>query len=278
MHSSLDDIKNVGYVNVSYPADLRSAVKKTVDAWKAFCALPEEAKVRFPYNSGDGMGVGYELKKEPGKTLDLKEDFHATLGARDWLRKTAFDVGDPTTSFFVGCTEALTEMMEPLIVGFARDLEKRFGMEGLADEVRDSKDMWFVRFIHYFGGSKEGEEIGKAHADKSGFTLHLYESDPGLQYLGFDKVWRDMPVSESETVIIPGMRGQFRSRGGLKATFHRVVSTSKTAKTGRFSAVCFVHFKRTKQYDKARAGRLQTFEPGFNYSMSFDEFAKLFTE
>jgi isopenicillin N synthase-like dioxygenase len=276
MQSSFNSLKEAGFINVEYPEDLRRSVSKAIDAWKRFCALPESVKVQFPYASGEGMGVGYELKKEEGRTLDLKEDFHATLGARKWLRDTAIDIGDPQIAYFVGCTESLVETMDTLVLWFARMLEENYGVEGLTDEVKDSKDMWFVRFIHYFPGSKPGEEIGKAHADKSGFTLHLYESDPGLQYLDRKMAWADMPVSETETVIIPGMRGQYRSKGDLKATFHRVVATKDTAKTGRFSAVCFVHLKRTPEYDKSRAGRLQEFKPGFNYSMSFDEFAKLF--
>ncbi len=136
--------------------------------------------------------------------------------------------------------------------------------------------MWFVRFLHYFGGRKEGDEIATPHVDKSGFTLHLYESDPGLQYLDFAKQWRDMPVSLGETAIIPGMRLQYRSQNRLKAIYHRVIATEKVAQQGRFSVVCFIHLKNTPEYNKQKAGRLQEFPPGFNYDMPFSEFSKLF--
>ena len=101
-------------------------------------------------------------------------------------------------------------------------------------------------------------------------------SDPGLQHFTFEKEWEDMPVSSGETVIIPGMRLQYRSHNELKAVYHRVVATKETARTGRFSIVCFIHPKNTAQYNKEKAGRLQEFQPGFNYEMSFEEFAKLF--
>ncbi len=85
-----------------------------------------------------------------------------------------------------------------------------------------------------------------------------------------------MPVSESRTVIIPAMQLQLRSKGKLRALWHRVVATPETAKAGRYSAVCFVQLKNTSKYDKEKWGRLQEMEEGFNYNMSPQEFAKFF--
>lgn len=121
-----------------------------------------------------------------------------------------------------------------------------------------------------------GEEIASSHVDKSAFTLHLYESHPGLERLSYDGGWESMPVSEGETAIIPGMRLQYRSENRIKATCHRVVATETTAAVGRFSAVCFIHPKNTPEYDKASAGRLQEFGPGFNYTLPWNEFSRLF--
>jgi isopenicillin N synthase-like dioxygenase len=112
--------------------------------------------------------------------------------------------------------------------------------------------------------------------DQSGFTLHLFESAPGLQCLTFKNKWIDMPVSSGETAIIPSMQLQFRSLGKLKALCHRVIATRETAQSGRFSAVCFVQLKNTPKYDKEMHGRLQEKIPGFNYKMSPDDFKKFF--
>lgn len=262
-------------VNVSYPSELRAGVEKAVESWKQFCAESEADRLRFPYNSNAGMGVGYELKKTEGANLDVKEDFHFTMGAKKWISETAESIGDEKIITFVNSAEGLVNLMEPLVLEFAQRIEKEFALEGFEDEVKASKDMWFVRFLHYFGGRKEGDEIATPHADKSGFTLHLYESDPGLEYLDFDKKWQEMPVSSGETAIIPGMRLQYRSENRLKAIYHRVVATEETAARGRFSVVCFIHLKRTPQYNKQKAGRLQEFQPGFNYDMPFEEFSKL---
>jgi len=274
---SATNLEKDGLVHVPYPTDLRSAVEKTVDLWKRFCTQSEGVKIQFPYQNIDGTGVGYELKKTHGSTLDLKEDFHVTLGASDWLHETVEKTENEYLSQFITSTESLVSLMKPLVINFAKGMEQEFDLEGFAEEVEESASLWVVRFLHYFGGSKIGDEIASAHADKSGLTLHLYESDPGLQYYSFKKIWNDMPVFPGETVIIPGMRGQYRSRNRLKATFHRVIATERTAIHGRFSVVCFIHLKRTPAYNKLLAGRLQEFPPGFNYDMPFEQFSKLFT-
>ena len=87
-----------------------------------------------------------------------------------------------------------------------------------------------------------------------------------------------MPISEGETVIIPDMQLQLRSKGKLRALCHRVVATKETSITGRFSAVCFIGFKDTPSYNKKEKGRLQEKTPGFNYEMPFSEFREYFRE
>lgn len=272
----IDNLESKGLVSVAYPGELRLAVERSMEAWRRVCDLPEEVRMRFPYNNAEGMGVGYELKKTPGSTLDIKEDFHFTQGSKKWLLKAGKATEHKAIVEFLRSADGLVELMKPLVRGFAERVEKVFSIPGFSQDVAENSDQWFVRFLHYFDGAKEGEEIAKAHADKSGFTLHLYESDSGLEYLDRNYQWQDMKVSSGETAIIPGMRGQYRSKGKLKATFHRVVATPETAVAGRYSMVAFIHLKNTPAYDKAGAGRLQEFKPGFNYEMPFEEFAKLF--
>lgn len=273
-----DPIKNLataGFVSVSYPPELRRAIARTVESWKAFCALPEDFKKSLPY-SNNADGVGYELKQGDGPKGDRKENFDVTTAGMAWLDRHASEVGNREALGFLANATGLIGLIRPIILDFARQAEKAFGLDGFVQEVEESEDVFFVRFIHYFGDRQTGDEIASAHADQSGFTLHLFESDPGLQCLTFNEKWIDMPVSKGETVIIPSMQMQLRSKGALKALCHRVVATADTAQTGRFSAVCFVQLKKTPKYDKDKHGRLQEKAPGFNYDMSFEEFEKLF--
>ena len=275
MNTSITDLKTKGFVNMSYPPEMRKAVTRAIASWKRFCALPDSVKRSLPY-SNNADGVGYELKEGSGPKGDRKENFDATTGGKQWLEDHAAEVGAPEALDFIKDVTALVSAVKPTIMEFAHLAEKEYGPKGFADEVEASGDAFFVRFIHYFGDRKTGEETASAHTDQSGFTLHLFESDPGLQCLTFDGRWIDMPVSEGETVIIPSMQMQLRTRGELKALCHRVIATPDTAKTGRYSAVCFVQLSKTPKYNKDAYGRLQEKKPGFNYEMSAGQFSELF--
>ncbi len=276
MNTSITQLGTHGFVSISYPPDLRQAVVDTISLWHKFCALPEEVKRGLPYSNG-ADGVGYELKLGEGPSADRKENFDITLAGEQWVEQHLGSVSSDVARRFVQQASTLVGLMKPTIVQFAAQVESEFGIKGFAKEVEESEVAFFVRFIHYFGDRKIGEETATAHTDQSGFTLHLFESAPGLQCLTYDdRQWIDMPVSEGETVIIPSMQLQLRSEGTLRALCHRVVATPETAGHGRYSAVCFVQLSRTPKYDKAGHGRLQEKKPGFNYDMPHGEFVQMF--
>lgn len=272
MIGDISRFKKEGLVDVSYTTGLRSTVVSTAESWKLFCSLPRELKEKFVYLDN----TGFEFKEEPGATKDLKENFHVTVNSLPRLHEIAEGTFDEKSIKFINDAENLVTMAEPFITEFAEKIEKDFSVPGFKDDCLQRKNNWTVRYLHYFGNRKEGEEIASPHADKGGFTLHLFESAPGLQYLDYEKDWKEMPVSEGETVIIPAMQLQFRSENKLKALCHRVVATADTASTGRYSMVLFVDFTNTARYNKEGKGRMQDFTPGFNYEMPFEEFSKLF--
>lgn len=275
MNTSIKKLKTKGFVALAYPTDLRIAVDRTVDSWKKFCALSTKVKKALPY-SNNADGVGYELKDGIGNKADRKENFDVAITGQEWLQKNIETIKNPIALDFVQNATALIAVLKPVVLDFARQSEKVFNLEGFAREVDGGDDAFFVRFIHYFGNRKTGDETATAHADQSAFTLHLFESAPGLQCMNYGGTWIDMPVSEGETVIIPGMQMQLRSKGELTALCHRVIATQETAQNGRYSAVCFVQLKNTPKYDKEKHGRLQEKVPGFNYSLPHKDFSKFF--
>lgn len=272
---NIKDLKTKGYVVLEYPVGITGAVEKAVDSWKRFCKLPEEFKKSLPYSNG-GAGVGYEIKDGSGSKADLKENFDVCGSGKNWLKENIQSIKNPVVINFVQTVEDLNNLLKPAILDFAKQVEDEYRLEGFEREVSESQNTFFTRFIHYFDGRNSGEETATAHVDQSGFTLHLYESAPGLQCLGLDGEWVDMPVSEGVTVIISAMQMQLRSEGRLKALCHRVVATDKTADNGRYSAVCFVQLGKTAKYNKEVNGRLQEKKPGFNYDMKYEEFKEMF--
>jgi isopenicillin N synthase-like dioxygenase len=275
---NITDLETKGFVGVSYPKDLRLAVEKTEESWKLFCELPLATKKAFSY-SNSSAGVGYEMKDGSGPAGDLKENFDFALsglaGLEALLQSFDYESAKPLRRF-IRDAELLVETMTPFIVKFAIECEKTFTMKGFGQEIKEGQDSFFVRFIHYPPQKEKGKSTAQAHPDQSGFTLHLFESDPGLECLTYDDSWIPMPVSESETVIIPDMQMQLRSEGRLRALWHRVVANKKTAEKGRYSAVSFVQFKDTPKYDKTAHGRLQEKSEGFNYDMTHEQFARFF--
>lgn len=272
----INDLQSKGFVSVPYPDDIRLAVVQVAHLWKQFCALPQEVKLSLPYsNSADG--VGYEYKDGSGPKGDTKENFDITLAGHDWVQKN-FEhlIDNPVATLFVDKAVSLVTTIKPLVLDFAQHVEEAFRLQGFAEEVLKSEAKFFIRFIHYPSGRDVGEETATAHTDQSGFTLHLFESTPGLEGLTLEKQWVPLPVSSGQTVIIPSMQMQLRSKGDLKALCHRVVVTPEALTNERYSAVCFIQLGHTPKYDKKTHGRLQEKVPGFNYGMSHEEFEKLF--
>lgn len=275
----IESLEKNGFLYVPYPEDLRKGVEDAMEAWKAFCALPSEDKLRFGYD-GDvkTSGNGYELKLDVSAG-DLKEDAHMRLAVREDLLERAHRVDSMVAPAFVEKALAVNELMRSILEEFSAAVESSLGLSGFKDDVMEYQPRWLIRFLHYFGDRKPGDEIASPHVDKGGFTLHLYESHPGVEYLSYEtREWTSLPLSHSDTVIIPGMGLQNRSKGKLRALCHRVVATEDTATTGRFSAVCFFNFKNVRFYDKSTFGRLQSQEPGAFYDMSFEKFDGFFID
>lgn len=272
----MKSLETKGFVTLPYPFIIKLAVSQAAELWKFFCALPLEIKQGLPY-SNDSDGVGYEFKDGSGPKGDTKENFDITIAGHDWLQANIESMIDnPVATLFLEKATNLVKIIKPLILEFAAQAEKEFDLENFTDEVDKSEHKFFIRFIHYPSEREIGKETATAHTDQSGFTLHLFESVPGLECLTFDKDWIPMPVSNGNTVIIPAMQLQLKSLGKLKALCHRVTATKQSVDSGRYSAVCFVQLSRTPKYDKKTHGRLQEKPPGFNYNMSHDEFSKLF--
>ncbi|MEO6536729.1 MAG: 2OG-Fe(II) oxygenase family protein [Candidatus Paceibacterota bacterium] len=276
---SVEELRDKGKVYTTYPAELREAVARAMEAWQAFCVLPEDIKMQFPYEVDKWVsGNGYELKKESGDTLDQKENFHLRLRARDELLTRASAIGNPEITEFVEAGLVLPELIAPLLADFAQSMEEEFGMTGFAEDVAYATPSLLLRFLHYFGDQEPGKEIASPHVDKGGFTLHLYESDKGVEQLTFDGNWTPVPVSHEQTVIFPALGLQYRLKSDVKAMCHKVVATEESAQNGRFSAVCFVDFRGNVPWNKEKFGRQQDLPPGFNYTMPWEEFKTRFNE
>jgi hypothetical protein len=146
---NIAQLERDGFVNVSYPQDLRRAVRQVVAAWNTFCGLEQEVKTRLTYSNGSD-GVGYELKVGVGNKADRKENFDVALSWLDWLNTQCKDLGAPAQDFVKKAAD-LVALMKPIILDFAGSVEERYGVAGLRDEVDQGEGVFFVRLWLRFG-------------------------------------------------------------------------------------------------------------------------------
>lgn len=271
---NIRDLETTGFVRVAYPPLLRLRVREAMASWKAFCQLPADVKGMLQIGTRL-KDIGYVLRVSEGRANhDDKEFFHAARNLPQEVREKAKNISDPRALAFIDATDSLLKEVTPLVREFVREVESGFGLNGFEEEVMDNRDNWKFRYLHYFP-SDAGREIASAHADRGGFTLHMFETHEGADYLGFDKAWRPLPVSEGETVIFPSLHLQHRAESRMNALCHRVRATSEAAREGRYSMVAFIDFIMDKKFNDA-GYRLQDLEPGFNYFLSKEDLEKYF--
>lgn len=279
MNKSLHNLQTEGVAMMPYAPELRQKVIAASDLWRVFCELPLSEKQQFIAND-QGAGTGYEFKTGDGNHADRKENFDVAPAHRPYLEALLKQSAPGSVAAqFADAALQLADAMYPLAAEFATSVETEYQIHDFAQTVAASQDNIFIRFLHYFGDRQAGNIIAEPHTDQSGFTFHLYETDRGCQRLDYDtQTWTDMPVAAGHTAIIPAMQLQLVSNGDLRALTHRVVATEQTHQIGRSAIVCFVRLANTPVYDKATHGRLQEYQPGFNYDMKPEAFKALFTD
>lgn len=229
---------------VDYPKEITEQIGKA-EPWRAFCELPLELKKQF-YFSGENKqeDVGYLLRKRSEGRED-KEYYHFD-GARHMERIRERGLADTVkdnpvlTAFFEFCDatyHSATDMVRRIVDATETDIL------GLTDQVfREGKPPAMLRFLHYTPLRDDDPILADQHFDRGGFTLHLYESDSGLQLLDWDYKWIDAPISRGKTVVFTGYTLDKFTKGACQKTWHRVARIKNDARDnkGRFSIVYFI--------------------------------------
>lgn len=273
MQIDSDSLNRNLFSPVAFPAVIQGTTKNAMDAWKEFRSLPPEVLAQFGYQESLGFdGIGFEHKEgTPGSTTDHKDTLHYSGRFAGELKRIARESGSAKAISFVNMTDALFHHLRGPLGKCAEDIQKKFSLPGFRQEVLDGESEWTLRYLYYYP-RPAGEVFAAAHPDKCGFTLHLYESAPGLQCLHWRRGWEDMP----RDTLIPGLQLQYRSRGLVIAPYHRVVVDPSAEAEGRYSMVFFVPLRRTPRTSKERVGRMQDLRVAFNYDIQWEEFQQIF--
>lgn len=276
----------VGPWQVTYPEALNKKVTEAVESFEAFVAL--DPAIQDVFATSDRFnGYGFERKtgdasEASGGSHDIKINFDTTLSGIESLDTAAQSIEGPagaTARDFIDAIRTLATHAQPAIVEVGELIERQSGVEGFKQRAETSAPDAFFRFLHYPAGVEADSVVGEPHPDNSGFTLHLYESTDGCEWLDRDdETWHAMPVDEGSATAFASMQTQLVTGGEVDALWHRIVANETTVAFGRIAVVCFVALSDTPKYDRQSHGRLQEFPTGSTYSMAPEKFDELFVK
>jgi len=259
-----EQLRDQLYATVPYPDPLSRMISGNMSTWMKFCGLPKPIKDAFIRPESNGMDEGY-FRRHKSAGREDKEYFHFSAASPEWVGEAKVPYSDEswvqasqhaTVSHFLDFAGMLHEALSGFAAELAGDFE-RF-LPGIAAEVTRPGARRVIRFLHYDPQDPNDEILAAQHFDRGGFTLHLYESHPGLQYLGLDgKTWKPAPIHQGLTVAFTGYQLEQYSEGAVQKTWHRVVRDPSLLGQGhRYSAVMFMdlpaqfawpdHLKRTQ--------------------------------
>lgn len=245
------------FVDIDYPEHLTKLIGNA-QPWRAFCALPEEVKKHYEFMSHqEDADPGYRLRKRSEGRED-KEYFHIYPNMPQMISADGLDTevaGNEALKTFFDYSVRVQEAANTFALEIGRELGKE--IPELAKLVETGKIRSVLRLLHY---TDTEDIIAAQHFDRSLYTLHLYESGPGLEFLDWNMRWKSAPIGQGKTVVFSGYRGEAISDGKLQKTWHRVVRRDDAP--DRYSMVLFVWTDAISQYD--RNARSQDMTPSYS--------------
>ena len=253
-----DKLKENLFVGVDYPKSITDFIG-VAEPWREFCKLPLETKKKFEFmDHQEDADPGYRFRSKKEGRED-KEYFHAYPHISELIEKdgnTDLVKHTPALESFFTYAANVQRVAHDFALAIGSEMGK--DIPELQKLIDDKQIRSVLRFLHYTNDI-ETEVIASQHFDRSLYTLHLYESGPGLQFLNWDMQWTDAPIDIGKTVIFSGYRMEQLTRGKLQKTWHRVAR--KEAVRDRLSVVLFVWTNAVSSYD--REARSQDMTPSY---------------
>ena len=200
-----------------------------------------EEKNRFLYDKEkyDGFFPASMAEAAKGHTQrDLKEYYHFYLWGKcpDALRTEIENYYNKTTGF-------AAELLSWVEDNTPADVQKRFS-EPLSGMINDCSQS-LLRILHYppIDNDHDPDAVrAQAHEDINLLTILPAANEPGLQVLGRNNEWLDVPCEFGNLIINIGDMLQEASGGYYPSTTHRVVNPDGAdMKKSRISLPLFLH-------------------------------------
>jgi isopenicillin N synthase-like dioxygenase len=238
-----DSLHRTGFgVLKNHPLD-QALVSGIYAEWLAFFAT--DAKHRYPFDQ-DGKLDGYfstaVSETAKGNTVkDLKEFFHIY----PWGRYPA-EVSDAARRYYQEGSQLAATLLQWVEDHSPPEVKARYSMP--LPHMIEGCEETLLRVLHYpplRGDEPAGSERAAAHGDINLLTILPAATEPGLQVLGQDKQWYDVPCDFGLLIVNIGDMLEEASGHYYPSTTHRVLNpTGEAAKKSRVSLPLFLHPRR----------------------------------
>lgn len=169
---------------------------------------------------------------------DLKEFYHIY----PWGRIPS-EVSGAATQYYAEGSKLAAELLQWVEDHTPADIKAKYSMP-LSDMITDS-DLTLLRVLHYppLQGDEEPDAVrAAAHGDINLLTVLPAATQAGLQVLGKDEQWHDVPCDFGMLIVNIGDMLDEASQGYYPSTIHRVLNpTGEEAKKSRISLPLFLH-------------------------------------
>jgi isopenicillin N synthase-like dioxygenase len=172
---------------------------------------------------------------------DLKEFFHIY----SWGRYPA-EASDAARRYYALGSHLAATLLNWVEDNSPADIKARYSVP--LPSMLDESDHTLLRVLHYpplRGDEEPGAVRAAAHGDINLLTILPAATEPGLQVLGKDQAWHDVPCDFGLLIVNIGDMLEEASGGYYPSTVHRVLNPTGLAATKpRISLPLFLHPRR----------------------------------
>ncbi len=210
--------------------------------WLGF--FKTEAKSKYPHDPAKHDGYFSPTVSETAKNFtkkDLKEFFHIY----PWGRYPN-EVSDAAKRYYAQGAALAATLLNWVEDNSPTEVKAKYSMPLPA--MIDGSDHTLLRVLHYppLRGDEEPDAVrAAAHGDINLLTILPAATEPGLQVLGKDGAWHDVPCDFGLLIVNIGDMLAEASGGYYPSTVHRVLNpTGEGASKSRISLPLFLHPRR----------------------------------
>jgi isopenicillin N synthase-like dioxygenase len=220
----------------------QSLVESIYAEWLAF--FQTEAKHHYAHDPATHDGYFSPSVSETAKNhtqRDLKEFFHIY----PWGRYPA-EVSDAAKRYYQHGSQLAATLLNWVEANSPSEVKAGYSVP--LPSMLDGSDHTLLRVLHYpplIGDEPEGAVRAAAHGDINLLTILPAATEPGLQVLGKDQAWHDVPCDFGLLIVNIGDMLEEASGGYYPSTVHRVLNPVGDARfKPRISLPLFLHPRR----------------------------------